>query len=726
MTVLTPPLAVSLPRAVSLHEQSNGRQSSDAAGFTDPPAEVAACEQKPPLPEIIISVPADDMIGDKAGTTGDKAGSTLCCEIASDDSRAVNMQHDNSKQVLHVKVDNKAASEPPPVDQHNDKQLDVHQRSAKAVDLCTKSHADGSLVACVARDTNVNISDNSFHLDTQMLCAVACPAANEDNKITNIVQSAVPKADGDQLMSESVMDMSSELDGLGPNSATCQFMKEFSTQKCAAQTNAAIAGCSRSDEGSRGCTVSLPVETVRNPLEPQISDLSVNNTPELVASSNFDRIYAAGRDEANRQIVYSEEMLFDDGDEGMPVTGHLPVAGEQNDRLSAGLNNGITSDLAEKFAADDCIENKSDLFASYVEEMDAAVRTDTCSADLPVMGSSFVLAHDSFTSTMFDRAMAAVNQATVVSQLNTVRCPPAAGAGNADAIVVIGNQRENPQTDVLPSRNTDLPEVDVEAALHLLCETSRMSAKKPPKRRGRKRNSDSVDLLRKSGTSDVEEKRLRVLSRSPGLPVEGERSDMSLNQAVCFSVSFGSTSDSSAYVPPTPPSTATEKSNINTPRRLLGGVIGITPVKPDQSLHQVCEVKKNTVQSKGRGVEEMSQHEASGIAHAAVGDHEVKVGGSVPPSTQGLQSTQSFTIIDVAANRLLFDTFIAEWQQRTSFSLSLACEKRPKPQAQHSRRSSEGIGARFAGGKWINDLSSSNSIGRTVFRFLMHSTVFFR
>jgi len=60
---------------------------------------------------------------------------------------------------------------------------------------------------------------------------------------------------------------------------------------------------------------------------------------------------------------------------------------------------------------------------------------------------------------------------------------------------------------------------------------------------------------------------------------------------------------------------------------------------PEQSLHQVCEAKKNTVQSKGRGVEKMSQHEASGIAHAALGDRGVKVGGSVPPPTQGLQST---------------------------------------------------------------------------------------
>ena len=701
VTVLTPPPAISLPHTVSLHEEIRGRQSSDAAVFADPAAEVVAGEQKLQVPDIVVSFPADEMTDDKAESR----------DVASDSSRAVNFQRDNSEE--GVEADSRPSggrSVPvPTTDRRCSEQSDVCRRSTgddHVVDLCTQPHADGSSVRGVARDADVDIPDSSFHVDTQMLCAVADSAA-ADNKATNVLQPAVATVDGDKLMSEGVLDASSELDDFGPNSATCQFMKEFSTQKCAAQTNAAVTGQSRDGESSHSCAVALPVETIRGPLEPQARvDVSVIITSEMAASSNFERSCVTGRSEMNRQIVYSEEILFDDCDERMlEGTGCLPVASNQHHQPSASMNNGITSDMAEQYAASDCVVNKSDLFASYIEEPHAAVRADVGTADLPATANSFAFAHDSITSTMLDRAMAAVNQAAVGNQLN--KCPPS--PGDASTNVVSDNQQENLQSDLLPARTSEPPDVDAETALHLLCDSSRASAKKPPKRRGRKRNSDSADPLLKSGTSDVVEKRRRTLSRSPDLPADGEKAELSLNQAVCFSVSFGSTSDSSAYVPPTPPSTATEKSNVNTPRRLLGGVAGITPVKPEQSVGHISQVKKNIAQSKDCGVREMAQCEASGIAGAAGGgSHEVKVGGSLPVPTQDLHSTQSFTIIDVAANRRLFDTFIAEWQQQTSFSVSLACEKCPKPQEQHSPRSSKGIGARFARGNRIDESTVSS------------------
>ena len=50
------------------------------------------------------------------------------------------------------------------------------------------------------------------------------------------------------------------------------------------------------------------------------------------------------------------------------------------------------------------------------------------------------------------------------------------------------------------------------------------------------------------------------------------------------------------------------------------------------------------------------------------------------PSSQGTSqlTQQSFTIIDVCADRRLFDSFLAEWKMQTSFSLSVACEKLPQ------------------------------------------------
>lgn len=53
---------------------------------------------------------------------------------------------------------------------------------------------------------------------------------------------------------------------------------------------------------------------------------------------------------------------------------------------------------------------------------------------------------------------------------------------------------------------------------------------------------------------------------------------------------------------------------------------------------------------------------------------------SPPPSTllaSHLLTQQSFTIIDVCADRQLFKTFIQEWRSQPSFAIALACEKMP-------------------------------------------------
>ena len=116
-----------------------------------------------------------------------------------------------------------------------------------------------------------------------------------------------------------------------------------------------------------------------------------------------------------------------------------------------------------------------------------------------------------------------------------------------------------------------------------------------------------------------------------------------------------------------------------------------------KSDHSVSQVRKNISQWKNK---EATRHKADNgdITEAAVNKCEENTDGTSPVPTQGLNSSQSFTIIDVAANRLLFDTFIAEWRQQWTFSFSVACEKRPKQQVQHSWQSTEGIGAKFTRG----------------------------
>lgn len=51
-----------------------------------------------------------------------------------------------------------------------------------------------------------------------------------------------------------------------------------------------------------------------------------------------------------------------------------------------------------------------------------------------------------------------------------------------------------------------------------------------------------------------------------------------------------------------------------------------------------------------------------------------------PSQDASLCSSGSFTIIDVASDRRLFETFLKEWKSKERFSLALACEQREPPQ----------------------------------------------
>ncbi|XP_041351343.1 DNA polymerase theta-like [Gigantopelta aegis] len=56
-----------------------------------------------------------------------------------------------------------------------------------------------------------------------------------------------------------------------------------------------------------------------------------------------------------------------------------------------------------------------------------------------------------------------------------------------------------------------------------------------------------------------------------------------------------------------------------------------------------------------------------------------------------LLTQQSFTIIDVCADKMLFQRFISEWREKSRYSLCLACEKKPAPPPQPG----VGIGGNF-------------------------------
>ncbi|XP_078659196.1 DNA polymerase theta-like [Branchiostoma floridae x Branchiostoma belcheri] len=67
----------------------------------------------------------------------------------------------------------------------------------------------------------------------------------------------------------------------------------------------------------------------------------------------------------------------------------------------------------------------------------------------------------------------------------------------------------------------------------------------------------------------------------------------------------------------------------------------------------------------------------------------------LPPS---MPSSGSFCVIDVAANRDLFETFVVEWKTKTNYAIAVACEALPTQAAQPAG----GIGAKFNKGTSVN------------------------
>ena len=150
-------------------------------------------------------------------------------------------------------------------------------------------------------------------------------------------------------------------------------------------------------------------------------------------------------------------------------------------------------------------------------------------------------------------------------------------------------------------------------------------------------------------------------------------------------------------VPPTPPrADDLDKSKVSTPQRLLGGVVSTpqkeTPrmkssenVTPRSQIVTRMRNKPDTVLSldarpsvsvKSKSNEQsittpQSKAEATGRLQQSPAIVSQLLPQSLP------FTNQSFTIIDVAANKTLFEYFIEEWSTKPLYALCVACEKLP-------------------------------------------------
>ncbi|XP_017587371.1 PREDICTED: DNA polymerase theta isoform X4 [Corvus brachyrhynchos] len=131
------------------------------------------------------------------------------------------------------------------------------------------------------------------------------------------------------------------------------------------------------------------------------------------------------------------------------------------------------------------------------------------------------------------------------------------------------------------------------------------------------------------------------------------------------------------FIPPTPPKELFPKSSVSLP---------------------VKSARKGQVTCKNEGQMVQAQWNSEGNAKQQVKTFQVHLGCLDPIDTDEIKddstidqgfslqlsqdvfpfvplSAESFTIVDVASNKALFQTFIAEWKEKSRFSISVACER---------------------------------------------------
>ncbi|XP_041319851.1 DNA polymerase theta [Pyrgilauda ruficollis] len=133
--------------------------------------------------------------------------------------------------------------------------------------------------------------------------------------------------------------------------------------------------------------------------------------------------------------------------------------------------------------------------------------------------------------------------------------------------------------------------------------------------------------------------------------------------------------NNNGFIPPTPPKELFPKCSVSLPSARKGQV---TCKKEGQTIQLQWNSEGNTeqqVKTFQDNLEYLDQTETDEIKD----DSTVDQGFSLQLSQDVFPfvplSAESFTIIDVASDKTLFQTFVAEWKEKSRFSISVACER---------------------------------------------------
>ncbi|XP_047903549.2 DNA polymerase theta isoform X1 [Anser cygnoides] len=166
---------------------------------------------------------------------------------------------------------------------------------------------------------------------------------------------------------------------------------------------------------------------------------------------------------------------------------------------------------------------------------------------------------------------------------------------------------------------------------------------------------------------------------------ENKTEDLDVQKSDCVTLklkgsnrtSYPPPDNSNGFIPPTPPKELFPQSSVSlsvksTRKRQVACVKEGQLIEPQQNSKGDAEQQEKTLQF---NLESVDPIETDGIKD----DSTIDQGFSLQLSQDVFPliplSAESFTIIDVASDKVLFQTFLAEWKEKSRFSISVACER---------------------------------------------------
>ncbi|XP_037381368.1 DNA polymerase theta isoform X2 [Talpa occidentalis] len=205
-------------------------------------------------------------------------------------------------------------------------------------------------------------------------------------------------------------------------------------------------------------------------------------------------------------------------------------------------------------------------------------------------------------------------------------------------------------------------------------------------------NGKNVELNDKQEViSNLEPNQVHGISFSPNIEVKSKTEAIQTNpihseSSFLLPCEENGVIDENGLIPPTPTPASASK-------LVFPGILGTSSLKPKKSSNILQLGEKNfscgsDIKTHDISPERRNIFKADSPARdRSFSWHLSQDGSQLMPSSC---SSESLTIIDVASNQTLFQTFIKEWQCKKRFSISLACEK-----ISNLTSSKSSIGSRF-------------------------------